>query len=90
MAKKDKIQELDLIIKETIGQKLIPQFAKLGVPIIMICSSDDEYVKLNKFMDETDGFETVLTDSKNNILLLGNPIHSIKIKELFLEKIQPN
>jgi len=165
--KKDKVQYLDSIIKETIGEELllpeelilyepfsnysmdscdisiashkiythinvscgsclgeiklweelIPQFEKLGVPIIMICVSDDEfilfeylceenkfenysfpfffdkndeYVKLNIFMEEDNGFKTVLTDKENNILLLGNPINSIEIKELFLEKVKPN
>ena len=49
---------------------------------------ENEYIKRNKFMKESQQFETVLTDKENNILLLGNPIRSKEMKELYLKEIQ--
>jgi hypothetical protein len=48
----------------------------------------DEFYKLNGFMKKSDHFETVLTDKNNRILLMGNPLHSKRIKELYLKEIQ--
>lgn len=48
----------------------------------------NEYIKSNKFMKESQQFETVLTDKENNILLLGNPIRSKEMKELYIKEIQ--
>jgi hypothetical protein len=46
-----------------------------------------DFFKQNKFMKESPQFETVLTDRENNILVLGNPIRSKKIKDLYLDEI---
>lgn len=46
------------------------------------------FLTQNKFMKESQQFETVLTDKENNILLLGNPIRSKEMKELYLMEIQ--
>ena len=45
------------------------------------------YLAENKFMEESPQLETVLTDRENNILLLGNPIRSKEIKDLYLSEI---
>ncbi|MBW6481035.1 MAG: hypothetical protein K0B37_16520 [Bacteroidales bacterium] len=47
-----------------------------------------EFLKQNKFMKESSHFETVLTDRENSILLIGNPIHSKEIKDMYLNEIQ--
>ena len=39
-------------------------------------------------MAENDSFKTVLTDSDNNILLLGSPILSKGLEELYINEIQ--
>lgn len=43
-----------------------------------------EFFKQNQFMKESPQFETVLTDRDNNILLLGNPIRSKKIENIYI------
>ena len=48
----------------------------------------DNYTKQNKFMKESQQFETVLTDKENNILLLGNPVRSKEMHYLYLKEIQ--
>ena len=48
----------------------------------------NNFIKQNKFMKESPHFETVLTDKENNILLLGNPIHSKEMRDLYLKEIQ--
>lgn len=47
-----------------------------------------DFYKQNKFMKESPHFETVLTDSENNILLLGNPIRSQEMKAMYLNEIK--
>lgn len=48
----------------------------------------DGYVNKNPFMNASGDFETVLTDRDNSILLIGNPLHSEEIKQLYLKEIQ--
>ncbi len=48
----------------------------------------NEFAKKNKFMEASRDFETVLTDKDNNILLLGNPVHSKSILDLYLKEIK--
>lgn len=47
----------------------------------------DSFNILNKFPDEM-MFQTFLLDSLNKVLAIGNPIHSPKVKELYLKIIQ--
>ena len=49
---------------------------------------ENKYLNLNGFMNEVEQFETVLTDTENNILLMGNPIYSNEMKDLYLKEIQ--
>jgi hypothetical protein len=46
------------------------------------------FSKHNKFMKESPHFETILTDRENNILLLGNPIRSKEMKDLYMKIIK--
>ncbi len=48
----------------------------------------NKYLKLNKFMENSSDFETILTDKNNNILLVGNPIHSKRVKNLYINEVQ--
>lgn len=48
----------------------------------------NEFIEKNPFMKESRHFETVLTDNKNNIILMGNPIYSEKTKELYFSEIR--
>ncbi|NMH87591.1 hypothetical protein [Flavivirga algicola] len=50
----------------------------------------NKYIKINSFMNESAHFETVLTDKYNTILVLGNPLHSKDIKEVYLKTIIEN
>jgi hypothetical protein len=52
--------------------------------------TQNKFVSLNPFMKNSVHFETVLTDRKNNILLMGNPILSKKIKDLYETTIREN
>jgi hypothetical protein len=47
-----------------------------------------DFYRQNKFMKESLQFETVLTDRDNTILLLGNPIRSKEMKDIYLKEIQ--
>lgn len=59
-------------------------------PYPFFFDKNNEYEKLNKFMDGIKDFETVLTDKNNNILLLGNPIRLKATKDLYLKEIKKN
>jgi len=48
----------------------------------------DDFIFNNTFMSESKNFETVLTDNHNNILLIGNPNFTKKIKELYFKIIK--
>ena len=39
-------------------------------------------------MEKSDNFKTVLTDRNNNILLMGNPILSKGMKDLYINEIE--
>jgi hypothetical protein len=47
-----------------------------------------DFYRQNKFMKESLQFETVLTDRDNTILLLGNPIRSKEMQDIYLNEIQ--
>lgn len=46
------------------------------------------FLKRNKFMEQSLHFETVLTDKNNTILLIGNPIYSKGIEEMYIKEIE--
>ena len=49
--------------------------------------SQDEFGKLNRFPSEQ-MFQTFLLDKDNRVKVIGNPIHNLSVKELFLKKIE--
>lgn len=95
-------------------KKLIPEFNKKNVQVILVCTTDDkfellkyffetkeiknfphplfldhnnQFLKKNNFMNVNKNFETVLTTNDNTIVLIGNPMMSTEIKNLYLNKI---
>ena len=50
--------------------------------------SNNEFLKLNTFMNKSDHFETVLTNKKNEIILMGNPTKSNEIKNLYINEFK--
>ena len=50
----------------------------------------DEFSNLNTFVTENDSFKTMLIGKDNKILLIGSPLESEKIKELYLQQIRLN
>ena len=49
---------------------------------------NEEFSKLNPFMRKNNDLKTVLVDQTNTILIVGNPIYSEGIKELYLSQIK--
>ena len=47
-----------------------------------------DFLTQNGFMKESLHFETVLTSRENSILLVGSPIHSKEMKDIYLNEIQ--
>jgi len=47
-----------------------------------------DFFTKNNFMKKSSHFETVLTGRENTILLLGNPIRSKEMKDIYLNEIQ--
>ena len=48
--------------------------------------TEDSFYKLNRFPGEM-MFQTFLVDSANRVKVIGNPIHNLSIKELYLKEI---
>ena len=48
--------------------------------------TEDSFNKLNRFPDEMT-FQTFLVDSANRVKVIGNPIHNLSVKELYLEEL---
>jgi hypothetical protein len=49
---------------------------------------ESEFLNSNPFMKKSDNFKTVLTDENNTILLMGDPILSAEMKNLYLKEIK--
>lgn len=47
--------------------------------------TDDEFNRLNHFPGEM-MFQTFLVDSENRVKVIGNPIHNLSVKELYLKE----
>ena len=48
--------------------------------------TDDEFNRLNHFPSEM-MFQTFLVDSENRVKVIGNPIHNLSVKELYLKEL---
>lgn len=48
--------------------------------------TDDEFNRLNHFSGEM-MFQTFLVDSENRVKVIGNPIHNLSVKELYLKEL---
>ena len=58
-------------------------------PYPFVLDVNNEFNKLNTFMNEIDDFKTVLTNDKNAIILIGNPTTNEEIRKLYLKNISP-
>lgn len=57
-----------------------------GFDFPIFIDKDDQLNKLNKFpVDIT--FQTFLLDKDNKVVVIGNPIHNLAVKELYLKQI---
>ena len=53
-----------------------------------ICIDEGDYLnKLNHFPADM-AFQTFLLDNDNRVVAMGNPIHNLKVRELYLKIIQ--
>lgn len=53
-----------------------------------ICLDEqDDFNKLNHFPSQM-AFQTFLLNSKNEVIAIGNPIHNLKVKELYLKLLR--
>ena len=48
--------------------------------------TEDNFYKLNRFPGEM-MFQTFLVDSENRVKVIGNPIHNLSVKDLYLKEI---
>lgn len=48
--------------------------------------TEDSFYKLNRFPGEM-MFQTFLVDSENRVKVIGNPIHNLSVKDLYLKEI---
>lgn len=48
--------------------------------------TEDSFYRLNRFPREM-MFQTFLVDSENHVKVIGNPIHNLSVKELYLKEI---
>lgn len=71
------------LMKYLCENKTIKEF-----PFPFFLDIKNDFINKNPFMKTSTELETVLTDSQDNIILIGNPIHSEDTKMLYLKEIQ--
>lgn len=55
-------------------------------PYPVCIDTEDSFYKLNRFPGEM-MFQTFLVDSENRVKVIGNPIHNLSVKDLYLKEI---
>ena len=68
--------------KDKTELELLLESEEFVYPVCM--DEEDEFNNLNCFPENED-FHTLLLDKENKVVLIGNPIHNMKIKELYLK-----
>lgn len=61
---------------------------KISFQYPFVLDVNNKYLKNNEFMNLNEEFKTLLINKQNEILLLGNPVHSKAIKDMYLREIQ--
>lgn len=69
------------------SMKATLRMEQFNYPVCM--DIDDSMNKLNIFPSEF-LFQTFLLDKNNRVIVIGNPVHNAKIKELYLSKLIPH
>ncbi len=93
---KDFINHMDSISNNSVSylfffhandkKDIIPILKKEKFKIPICIDKQDELYKLNKFPYNT-MFQTFLLDKNNKVIAIGNPIHNLKVKELYIKII---
>lgn len=66
--------------------KAILRRDNFNYPVCM--DADDQLNKINRFPSNID-FQTFLLDKDNKVVAMGNPVHNPKVKELYLNILNP-
>ncbi len=81
-----------LVCRSDDGFELLRYFCGSGkiqeFPYPFFLDKKGEFSRLNKFMGKDDNLKTVLTDRDNTILLMGNPLRSKAMKDLYIKEIE--
>lgn len=54
----------------------------------LLLDNKNVFLEDNPFMSQSKNFETTLVNNNNEILLIGNPIYSKEMKDIYFEKIK--
>jgi hypothetical protein len=80
-----------LIFKSDDNFELLKYLCETGeireFPYPFFFDKNKEFPKINSFILKHKHLQTILVDENNKILLLGNPIQSSKIKELYMKTL---
>jgi len=57
-------------------------------PFPFFFNAKDHIANINEFMKESEELNTVLTDKNDQILMVGNPIHSKELEKLYFKEIE--
>lgn len=82
-------EEITRIVKEWQDKRELAYLLKRdGISVPVCLDADDKLNFINKFPSRED-LQCFLLDSNNKVLFIGNPIHNIRIREMYLSKIAP-
>ena len=60
--------------------------SRVNYPIIL--DTLGQFAKLNPHLPKNKALHTFLLDENNNVILVGNPLHNKKIKEMFYRIVE--
>ena len=60
--------------------------SRFNYPIIL--DTLGQFAKLNPHLPKNKALHTFLLDENNNVILVGNPLHNKKIKEMFYRIVE--
>ena len=68
-------------------EELIKLLKKARFNYFVYIDEPDTLNKINKFLDD-DNFRTLLLDKDNRVVVIGNPVHNPRVKELYKSVIK--
>lgn len=72
--------------RELQGTELMISNTMFDYPILL--DTLNEFEKLNPHLPKNRALHTFLLDENNNVILVGNPVHNKKIKEMFYHVVE--